>query len=58
MAYRQPSTSSVPKTAHSQDWNTPRRPCTPRSEYSFLRLYMVIPTQPGSSSAPNSAVAQ
>jgi hypothetical protein len=58
MAYRQPSTPLVPKTAHNQDWNTPRRPRTPRGEYSHLRRYMIIPTQPGSPSAPNAAVAQ
>jgi hypothetical protein len=57
MAYRQPSTSPVPKTA-LLDWNTPRRPYTPRGEYSFLRRFMVIPTEPSNPSAPNSAVAQ
>jgi hypothetical protein len=57
MAYRQPTTPRVQQTAHSQDWNTPRRPRTPRGEYAHLRRLMVIPT-PSNPGTPAAVVCQ
>ena len=56
MVSQKRNTLSVPKTAHNQDWNTPRRPRTPRGEYARLMrqyrgLVAVTQSTPGTPAA-------